>query len=340
MAALATLAAASIPPKPTYRRAPLLFVTEAQAREYFGWFVNRKAYVRQSHKPGDRSAKYYYYRVFDKDTKEPIGLDVETIRKHLAGNLTVGLYSINPVYQSTKWFAIDADYTAAEADLRRLKAEFAKDGITALFENSRRGGHLWMFAEKPILAKTLRLYVLSHAKRLGIAVKKGKEAGIEVFPRQDTIEGEEFGNAIRGPLGVHRATCTRYWFEGTPANLEAQFELLRSVDRISREQMDALTAELPPIVEPAPERPLYVPAVFAQGKKCFQILEHLAGRYKRQGKNYIAQCPSCAQSGKDHRQRHLSISVAEPLKYRCFAGCTSDQIRASLGVFPAPSRRF
>ena len=33
--------------------------------------------------------------------------------------------------------------------------------------------------------------------------------GIELFPKQDVLEDWQFGNAIRAPLGIHRAANLR-----------------------------------------------------------------------------------------------------------------------------------
>jgi hypothetical protein len=67
----------------------------------------------------------------------------------------------------------------------------------------------------------------------------------------------------------------------------------------------------------------------------FVILDHVAPR-RRVGRNWIAQCPSCAAGGRDRSKDNLSISVEEPWKYICRAGCTKQQIRAELG-FPIPA---
>src|SRR5208337_2368516 len=101
-------------------------------------------------------------------------------------------------------------------------------------------GHLWALLAEPLPAKLCRLYVLNVARRLGVAVKRDKSDGIEVFPRQNELQSGEFGNAIRGPLGIHRASMIRYWFEAAEPNLEAQFRLLRQVKRVSREQFQTL----------------------------------------------------------------------------------------------------
>lgn len=67
----------------------------------------------------------------------------------------------------------------------------------------------------------------------------------------------------------------------------------------------------------------------------FVILNHIAAK-RRVGRNWVAQCPSCAAAGRDRSKDNLSISVEEPWKYICWAGCTKQQIRAELG-FPIPS---
>jgi hypothetical protein len=46
----------------------------------------------------------------------------------------------------------------------------------------------------------------------------------------------------------------------------------------------------------------------------------------------------CGQ-GRDRAKDNLAISVAEPHKYLCWAGCTKDQIRAALGA-PGISDKF
>jgi len=46
--------------------------------------------------------------------------------------------------------------------------------------------------------------------RLKLPVRgAGLAEGIEIFPRQSFLRPGEFGNAIRGPLGVHQANKKR-----------------------------------------------------------------------------------------------------------------------------------
>jgi hypothetical protein len=320
---------------PTHTTAVILPVTRAQAVQYMILFVNRRAYLRQSHYPSKKSGRFYFYKVCDRVSKQPLSIDAATVQSHLAGHLTIGVYAINPDSQCSKWIAIDADYADSRRDLLRLQEAFRKDGIESLIEQSRRGGHLWIFLAEPLPAKLCRLYVLNVARRLGIAIKQNKEDGIEVFPRQDELQPDEFGNAIRGPLGVHRASMERYWFEDAEPTLEAQLQLLCQVKRVTREELETLTAGMSPIPAPVPAMPwVQLPAAGSQNHG-FHILSYIR-THRRSGKNYVGQCPSCAQRGEDRRGTHLSISVAEPRMYHCWAGCTKEMIRSALGC-PIPS---
>ena len=129
-------------------------------------------------------------------------LTEETIRQHLEGKITVGLYAINPSTQRCKWVAIDADYKNSMEDLLKLQYHLTQDRVEPALEMSKRGGHLWIFLATPLLAKECRIYIHDLALRLGVPVKgSGLAEGIEVFPKHDAIGAGEFGNAIRGPLG-------------------------------------------------------------------------------------------------------------------------------------------
>ena len=319
----------------THTTAAILPVIRAQAAEYMILFVNRRAYLRQSHYPSKKSGRFYFYKVCYRVSKQPLSIDTATVQSHLAGHLTIGVYAINPDSQCSKWIAIDADYADSRRDLLRLQEAFRGNDIEALIEQSRRGGHLWIFLAEPLPAKLCRLYVLNVARRLGIAIKQNKEDGIEVFPRQDEIQPGEFGNAIRGPLGVHRTSMERYWFEDAEPTLEAQLQLLCQVKRVTREELETLTAGMSPIPAPVLAIPWVQPLAVEGKNHGFHILSYIR-THRRSGKNYVGQCPSCAQRGEDRHGTHLSISVAEPCMYHCWAGCTKEMIRSALGC-PIPS---
>src|SRR3984893_15857610 len=141
--------------------------SEEVAQRYVALSANRLAFTLQPHKPG-ANGKHYYYRL-----KQDRRLSLQTIREHLNGQLTAGLYALNPNTQRSKWVAIDADYENALEDLLKLQWELRQDGVEAALEKSRRGGHLWIFAQKPLLARDCRVYIYNLATRLRVPVKGG-----------------------------------------------------------------------------------------------------------------------------------------------------------------------
>ena len=219
--------------------------------DYFRLFVNRCAYTVQSAKPHPRSGKHYYYRPKEQD--KSCVLTGKAIEGHLLGKVTIGLYAINPKSQRCKWAAIDADYANSLADLLKLQWELKNDGIEAALEKSRRGGHLWILAETPLLASDCRVYIHSLAVRLKLPVRgAGLAEGIEIFPRQSSLRPGEFGNAIRGPLGVHQANKKRYFFYGADYTLDAQMSYLKGLSKLTEERLKSLISGMA-IPEDVPE---------------------------------------------------------------------------------------
>ena len=215
-------------------------VSRETANDFIRLFVNRLAYGVQATKPlPNGSVPYYLAR--DWLTKAPKLLDVDVVRMHLNGDTTVNLFAINPETQRSKWIAIDADFDGAMQSLIELQRELKQDGIEAALEQSRRGGHLWIFCETPLLAAECRIYIYNLALRLGIPVKcGGLKDGIEVFPRQDRLEEGEYGNAIRAPLGVHRKTNLRYWFRAAAPRPEAQLAYLNGLPKLTEHRLKTL----------------------------------------------------------------------------------------------------
>jgi hypothetical protein len=310
--------------------------TPKLAREFSELFVNRRAYTIQSTRPHPESGRHYYYRPKSKDGERPAGLSLEIVRQHLAGELTIGIYAINPATQRCKWMAIDADYKTALEDLIKMQRQLRDDGIEAALEKSKRGGHLWMFFECPVLARDARIYIYHVAGRLDVQVKgTGLSDGIEIFPKQDELRPEEFGNAIRAPLGVHwgarESRGWRYWYYGANYALDDQLAYLRRLPKVKEEHLERMIAGKTIPEEFAqrarrPETPKYMESKPGE----FKILEYV--EVKRQaGRNWVARCPSCASQGHDKAGDNLAVSVEEPRKYCCWAGCTREMIRAAVG---------
>jgi len=299
-------------------------VSRQTAEDFMRLFVNRLAYGIQREKPlPDGTVPYI---------KQTRPLDSGAVRMHLNGDMTINLYAINPQTQSSKWVAIDADYDGSLEALFQLQWELKQDGVEAALEQSRRGGHLWIFGERPLLASQCRIYIYNLALRLGVPVKGGGlKEGIEVFPRQDEIKEGAYGNAIRGPLGVHRKSNRRYWFYEADITPESQLTYLKRLKKLTGAELETLTKgmALPHAYrhsEPVP----FVPRIPTAGYREFRILDYVQTTGKQDTRNWKAQCPSCAKGGRDRSRNNLGIKISDPRFYVCRAGCTKEEIRAAL----------
>jgi len=302
-------------------------------KDYLNLFVNRRAYTLQSMRPLPESSRHYYFRPNANGTERPAALTQSTIRQHLEGTITMGLYAINPTTQRCKWVAIDADYKNSLEDLLKLQYRMGEDNVQAALEMSKRGGHLWMFLRSPLLARECRIYIHTLAWRLGVPVKEGLRDGIEVFPKHDTLRAGGFGNAIRGPLGIHREANRRFWFYGADHTLDAQMAYLNGLRRVTEAELRRFIAGQAMAPSLAPARPVPTPAWAYGGANRgteFDILR-CVGKVRRVGRNYVTRCPSCASAGHDRGGDNLAILISDPRFYRCWAGCTKEMIRAALG---------
>jgi hypothetical protein len=305
--------------------------TAENVRDYWRLFVNRRAYVVQSPTPHPESGRHYYFRPKVVKAGAPLSLTEAIVRQHLEGRRTIGLYAMNPETQRSKWVAIDGDYTDALKHLCELQWELQTADVEAALKMSRRGVHLWILAAQPLLARECRLWITGVAVKLGIPVKgSGMPEGIEIFPKHDELKEGDFGNAIRGPLGNHRAITARYWFYGADYSLDKQLAYLKRITKLSEDHLRSQLGKVSDYAAsltrvPERKREWHYPGSRVQ----FRILDHVEVR-RKVGRNWIARCPSCATAGRDTSKDNLAISVDEPQKYICWAGCTRDMIRAAL----------
>ncbi len=303
-------------------------------QDYWRLFVNRGAYTLQSARPHPETGRHYYFRPSDKRTGASLELTEDTVRRHLEGKITIGLYAINPDNQCCKWVAIDADYKNAMEDLLKLQYRLGQDGVQPALEMSRRGGHLWIFLETPLLARHCRIYIHDVALRLGVPVKgSGLREGIEVFPKHDVIAPGGFGNAIRGPLGIHRGASRLFWFYGADYTIEAQIAYLNGLRKFTQHELQAfIMGKDGPNQDNSP-RSRIAGSTYRRarvGGSEFRIIEHV-GPVRRIGRNYITRCPSCAAAGHDRSGDNLAILIEDPRFYQCWAGCGKEAIRAAVG---------
>lgn len=156
---------------------------------YAQLFVSRQdAYARQL-----RDGRYYTVR-------EPVTPNV--LKSHLRGTFTAGWYAISQA-GTVKWGCVDVD--GEKSELLGLSYRLSELDLDVYIEDSRRGGHLWLFCE-PMQPRPIR--------KLLVEATEGKA---EVFPKQVQTSG--FGSLVRGPLGVHQKTGERYgWLDPLTLN--------------------------------------------------------------------------------------------------------------------------
>jgi len=107
---------------------------------------------------------------------------------------------------------------------------------------------------------------------------------------------------------------------------------LNSLPKMTREQLARLIAgkTIPPQLAPPESEPELNVTRDSRG---LRILDHIRTDLRTVGHNNVTRCPSCAEEGHDTSGDNLSISIEDPRKYTCWAGCTRDMIPAAVG-FP------
>jgi hypothetical protein len=317
MPAVPTIVAA---PAPT----PILLdpsqISALMVAEYNLWFINGPDFYLQNAYllPADKEHGSY--------TRSVAPLSLAHIRRHLMGQHTISLPTLNRATNCGMWFALDADYPGSEVHLKLIAEAMREDGLFPALEGSRRGGHLWVLSNDPIPARLSRIYLYNLTRRLGYVIRTGAADGIEIFPKQEVLTENKMGSALRGPCGIHRKVMQRFWFTDAEPNLQAQFAYLRGLPRCTRDLMDELTdgIDMPAEFLPKPRVARTVP--FPQDD--FNICDYVPGPRNSRSKDYFVQCPSCSAVGRDNGADNLHISdKGGRLVFHCFVGCSFIDIK-------------
>src|SRR5262245_46728681 len=164
----------------------LLLLLEWERR----FLTRRQPYARQQE---DGSYRWVFQR-----------LDRLSLLAHLQGKETLALASRDELDQC-RWVCMDADARDSLAHLRLVQQTLRDHGLSSLLEQSRRGGHLWLF------------FTLPQPASLATGVLQGMVDSLygshqlpqvlEIYP-----DHTELGHAVRMPLSIHRRTGQRYPF--------------------------------------------------------------------------------------------------------------------------------
>jgi len=108
--------------------------------------------------------------------------------EHLTGIVGMGIYPVDE-NNMTRWGCSDIDVPDLDG-VRNLQTALAVQGINTWVERSRKGYHLWLFAEAMMPAYLMRRCLLVAHQVCDYPAK-------EVNPKQETVSG--FGNYVRLP---------------------------------------------------------------------------------------------------------------------------------------------
>jgi len=243
--------------------------------------------------------------------KEP--LKPGHITAHLNGEITLGAYLLSPDSKA-KFIVIDADDEEEYAQIIRMAESLHRQEVPSYLERSRRGGHLWLFFEEPVLGVEARNF------GKGLIANHCLPETIELYPKQNAL-GDGPGSLIRLPFGIHRKDGRRYGFVHPSGKKLAP--LLRDVipifytpQTVQKSDFDTFRH----IGQPPAQTPEFVPTeavgdTLSERVKAAMSVPDFVGKYVELTPAGRGHCPF-----HDDRNRSFSIN-AEKNYWHCFAGC-------------------
>lgn len=174
--------------------------------------------------------------------KTYLRLTDDEIAKHLKGEQLIGIYPLLP--DNTSWFlAADFDKDNWIDDAKKFLKACKEKNIPAYLERSRsgKGGHVWIFFERPYPAIRSRKIFISILEQSGAFSIFDKSSSFDrLFPNQDFLSGKGLGNLIALPLFRRTLEQGNSCFidPKTQYPFLEQFEFLKSIKTISIAEMD------------------------------------------------------------------------------------------------------
>lgn len=183
---------------------------------------------------------------FTDKTLKPLTLDV--LRDHLEGKQTIGLYPLLP--DNSSWFiAADFDKKNWYDDAIRFVATCREHQLPAYLERSKsgKGAHVWLFFTDNYPAYKSRAIMLKLLNLTFNSLGVDDDLSFDrLFPNQDTLTKDGFGNLVALPLQGGATTSDNSVFidnsSGEPYS--DQFAFLTQIQKITHDRLDSLFTQL------------------------------------------------------------------------------------------------
>jgi hypothetical protein len=189
--------------------------------------IRSDCYVLQSTEP-DKRGRYVFRKIGKQLTR---GI----LREHLDGNLTVGIYQIDPNERAVKWIVYDVDGTHVsnpEQVIRALLGAIQTYKLPYALEasSSPSSYHVWIFI------KLTKIKVAYEFARKICREANVSSASLEIFPKSPHISGGGFGNCVKLPFGVNwktkKRSCLLDPLTFRPLTYQESLEFLEKVEPI------------------------------------------------------------------------------------------------------------
>lgn len=152
----------------------------------------------------------------DQDATARSGLTIEDFRDHLAGRRRFGAIPFvdaehvgcGAIDLDALHWGLDPDDPEVFSIINKIVETLAGYGLRTVVERSRRKGwHLWIFFDRPLSGRDVRVLLRRVALEAG-----AQDASDLVCPRQDRLEADGVGNGMWLPLfGGDHAPHTRFY---------------------------------------------------------------------------------------------------------------------------------
>lgn len=246
--------------------------------------------------------------------KQP--LTTAHVEAHFRGQITIGAYALDQSSQA-QWVCFDADDEQEWSGLVSMAAQLQRESVPTYIEQSRRGGHVWLFTH-PLPGREARRF----GKQL---LQEHQLPSVELYPKQDRLVTGP-GSLVRLPLGIHRKSNRRYHFinidgEALAPTVREQIALLANQQRVP----PSFVAE---VLQRAPEARLVLPTPKYSPTEGPISGDTVSERIKNRiaVADFVSQYVQLDRGGKGlcpfHDDHEESFSINQDGNYwHCFAGC-------------------